>query len=124
MEILKDKKYIIGGLAIVGAIALFAYLKPKKRLNSDGFYGADGKKSFPNLTTNPFVPNVFRRQDVFCKVCVQYEKIINSKGLPEYIKRLMPTPYTVSLEKFSITEQEFRMAFTKHGLCTVSPPTK
>jgi len=29
-----EKKYIIGGLAIVGAIAIFAYLKPKKRLNS------------------------------------------------------------------------------------------
>ena len=115
------KEYIVGGLAIVGAIALFAYLKPKKRLNSDGFYGADGKMSFPNFT-NPFVPNVFRRQDVFCKVCVQYEKIINSKGLPEYIKRLMPTPYTVSLEKFSITEQEFTMAFTKHGLCEKTPP--
>jgi hypothetical protein len=38
-----EKKYIIGGLAIVGAIALFAYLKPKKRLNSDGFYGMDGR---------------------------------------------------------------------------------
>jgi len=50
-----EKKYIIGGLAIVGAIALFAYLKPKKRLNSDGFYGADGKMSSPNLT-NPFMP--------------------------------------------------------------------
>jgi hypothetical protein len=37
------KEYIVGGLAIVGAIALFAYLKPKKRLNSDGFYGADGR---------------------------------------------------------------------------------
>jgi hypothetical protein len=36
------KQYIVGGLAIVGAIALFAYLKPKKKLNSDGFYGADG----------------------------------------------------------------------------------
>jgi hypothetical protein len=38
-----EKKYIIGGLAIVGAIALFAYLKPKKRLNSDGFYNASGR---------------------------------------------------------------------------------
>jgi hypothetical protein len=37
-----EKKYIIGGLAIVGAIALFAYLKPKNKLNSDGFYGASG----------------------------------------------------------------------------------
>jgi hypothetical protein len=80
--------------------------------------------TLPNLPTNPFIPNVFRRQDRFCKVCVQYEKTINSKGLPEYIKRLMPTPYTVSLEKFSITEEEFNLAFTKFGLCTVNPPTK
>ena len=38
-----EKKYIIGGLAIVGAIALFAYLKPKTRVNSEGFYGANGR---------------------------------------------------------------------------------
>ena len=38
------KEYIIGGLAIVGAIALFAYLKPTKpRRNSDGFFSADGE---------------------------------------------------------------------------------
>jgi hypothetical protein len=37
-----EKKYIIGGLAIVGAIAVFAYLnKPKK--NSEGFFNATGK---------------------------------------------------------------------------------
>jgi hypothetical protein len=40
------KEYIVGGLAIVGAIALFAYLKPKKKLNSDGFYGANGKTTY------------------------------------------------------------------------------
>ena len=39
-----EKKYIIGGLAIVGAIALFAYLKPKTaKRNSDGFFGANGR---------------------------------------------------------------------------------
>jgi len=38
------KQYIIGGLAIVGAIALFAYLKPKApKRNSEGFFGANGK---------------------------------------------------------------------------------
>ena len=39
-----DKKLIIGGLAVVGAVALFMYLKPKSkpRLNSDGFFGATG----------------------------------------------------------------------------------
>jgi L-amino acid N-acyltransferase YncA len=36
------KEYIIGGLAIVGAIALIAwYKKPKK--NSEGFFSASGK---------------------------------------------------------------------------------
>ncbi len=40
-----EKKYIIGGLAIVGALALFAYLKPTSaKRNSGGFFGADGLK--------------------------------------------------------------------------------
>ena len=38
------KAYLVGGLAIVGAIALVAYLR-KPRKNSQGFYGADGKGS-------------------------------------------------------------------------------
>lgn len=38
-----EKKYIIGGLAVVGAIALFMYLKPKPKRNSDGFFSANGK---------------------------------------------------------------------------------
>ena len=38
-----EKKYIIGGLAIVGVIAIIAYLKPTSaKRNSDGFFGADG----------------------------------------------------------------------------------
>jgi|694.fasta_scaffold00162_54 hypothetical protein len=37
------KGYLVGGLAIVGAIALFMYLKPKNKANSEGFYGANGK---------------------------------------------------------------------------------
>jgi hypothetical protein len=36
------KGYLVGGLAIVGAIALFAYLRPKPRRNSEGFFGASG----------------------------------------------------------------------------------
>jgi len=40
------KEYIVGGLAIVGAIALFAYLKPTTtKRNSEGFFGANGRKS-------------------------------------------------------------------------------
>ena len=39
-----EKKYIVGGLAILGAIALVAYLrKPKK--NSEGFFSANGRKT-------------------------------------------------------------------------------
>jgi len=58
-----EKKYIIGGLAIVGAIALFAYLKPKKKLNSDGFYGADG--GMINTTRNKSV--VSRGKCAWCR---------------------------------------------------------
>ena len=38
-----NKGYLVGGLAIVGAIALFAYLKPKPTRNSEGFFGASGR---------------------------------------------------------------------------------
>ncbi len=38
------KGYVIGGLAVLGAIALISwYKKPKK--NSEGFFGANGKAS-------------------------------------------------------------------------------
>ena len=42
-----EKKYIIGGLALVGGIALVAFLlKPKTpRKNSEGFFGASGRMS-------------------------------------------------------------------------------
>ena len=36
------KGYLVGGLAIVGAIALIAYLRPKPRKNSEGFFSASG----------------------------------------------------------------------------------
>ena len=39
------KGYLVGGLAIVGAIALLMYLKPKNKANSDNFFGANGKGS-------------------------------------------------------------------------------
>lgn len=39
-----NNKYIIGGIVVLGAIALFAlYNKPKK--NKEGFYGASGRGS-------------------------------------------------------------------------------
>jgi len=39
---MNNKKLLMGGLAIVGAIALVMYLKPKPRRNSEGFFGASG----------------------------------------------------------------------------------
>ena len=121
MEILKDKKILVGGLAVIGGIALVAYLlKPKTpRLNSEGFFNMSGI----NSQTNPFIPNSFTRQDVFCKLCVLYEKTITPKGTTVYTKRLT-SGNTMSLEVFGITEEEFNLAFTKFGLCKVNPPTK
>ena len=37
------KKFLIGGLAIVGAIALFNYLKPKVKSGSEEYLNARGK---------------------------------------------------------------------------------
>ncbi len=37
------KGYLVGGLAIVGAIALIAYLR-KPKMNSEGFFNATGGK--------------------------------------------------------------------------------
>jgi hypothetical protein len=46
------KEYIIGGLALLGAIGVVAYLlKPKApRRNSDGFFGANGRMSMSKGT--------------------------------------------------------------------------
>jgi hypothetical protein len=46
-----EKKYIVGGLAVVGVVALITYLnKPKK--NSDGFFNASGMSRFFQQTSN------------------------------------------------------------------------
>ena len=39
------KGYLVGGLAIVGAIALIAYLKPKPKKHSAGCFSGAGKRS-------------------------------------------------------------------------------
>ena len=58
MEILKDKKMLVGGLAVIGGIALVAFLlKPKApRRNSDGFFNLSGTPITPPLT--PITPPV------------------------------------------------------------------
>jgi hypothetical protein len=128
MEILKNKKIIVGGLAVIGGIALVSYLlKPKSpKQNSEGFFNAGGI-SLPNLPTNPFgtpsspkpinTPSSFTRKDGFCKVCVLYQKTITPKGTI-FSKRLT-SGNTVSPEAFSITEEEFTLAFIKNEPCDV-----
>jgi hypothetical protein len=39
-----QKGYVIGGLAVLGAIALISFYKKPKR-NSEGFFGASGRMS-------------------------------------------------------------------------------
>jgi len=38
-----NKKLLVSGLAVVGAIALLMYLKPKPKKNSEGFFSANGR---------------------------------------------------------------------------------
>lgn len=38
------KEYLVGGLAVLGAIALVTYLRKPKR-NSEGFFGASGSRT-------------------------------------------------------------------------------
>ena len=106
------KEYIIGGLALVGALALFAYLKPKTKANSEGFYGADGV-TLPPTPINPFgspkpfggivnttpmsVPANCNLPDTFTKkvytdrgmksYCGRYDRLLTKKG---FIYRLQP----------------------------------
>jgi hypothetical protein len=67
MEILKDKKIIVGGLAVIGGIALVAYLlKPKApKRNSEGFFSAEGTKQGEKTLILPKeecnLPNNFTR---------------------------------------------------------------
>ena len=124
MEILKDKKMLVGGLAVIGGIALVAFLlKPKApRRNSEGFFNAGGI-NIPNFPPLP-PPSMYRRQDRFCKLCVQYVKKPSPKGGFIYYKTLVTPPDGLNPEVFAITEQEFNSSFVKTGFCEETPKTK
>lgn len=117
MEILKDKKIIVGALSVIGVIALISYFRKPKR-NSEDFFNASGY-SLPK--TSLFLPTSFTRKDRFCKVCVQYDKKPSPKGGFMYLKKLY-NPNQPFSEAFSITEQEFVLAFTKNNFCETKPP--
>jgi len=74
---MNNKKLLMGGLAIVGAIALVMYLKPKPRKNSDGFFGANGKMSrsssgncevcYDNYSANNSSQSLYYANNGYCK---------------------------------------------------------
>lgn len=90
MEILKDKKFIIGGLAVVGVIALISYFRKPKR-NSEGFFGANGTRSLQtapiseiSLPIGNNIPTTFTRKiftnDGMKSYCGRYDMIAGKKG--------------------------------------------
>ena len=74
-----DKKYVIGGLALIGGIALVAFLlKPTTpRKNSEGFFGASGRMSrsksgncevcYRNYSTNNSSQSTYWAQNGNCR---------------------------------------------------------
>jgi hypothetical protein len=90
MEILKDKKLLVGGLAVIGGIALVSYLLKSKapKRNSEGFFNAYGgyKPSSNPKDYSPIescnLPNNFVRQVVtnnngFIKrYCGRYYRVV------------------------------------------------
>ena len=113
------KEYIIGGLSLIGVIALITYFKKPKR-NSEGFFNALGN----NSSSLPIkqIPSSFYREDRFCKVCVKYAKIPSPNGKSITVKSIYDTSNPIS-ELFSITEQEFNLAFIKNPTCKVDTPS-
>lgn len=91
MELLKDKKFIIGGLAVVGVIALISYFRKPKR-NSEGFFGANGTRSLQTAPISEIslptgqnnIPETFTRK-VFTNggmksYCGRYDMIAGKRG--------------------------------------------
>ena len=73
------KEYIIGGLSLIGGIALIAYLlKPKApRRNSEGFFGANGRisgrsggcyicRTSPTSLSGYYAQNGYCREGDYC----------------------------------------------------------
>jgi hypothetical protein len=114
------KEYIIGGLALLGAIGVVAYLNKPKR-NSEGFFNAIGK-GFPNREPIIQIPSSFVRKGGFPSGCARYERFVTPIG-SKYLKRkfiksnVAGMPDQVSIEIFPITKQEFMMAFQSNAFC-------
>jgi hypothetical protein len=116
-----EKKYIIGGLAIVGGIALVSYLLKSKapKRNSEGFFNAIGNN---RSLINKEIPSSFYREDRFCKVCVKYAKLPAPMGKSIIVKSIYNPSNPIS-ELMGITEQEFQLAFIKNPMCRIDTPS-
>ena len=117
MEILKDKKLLVGGLAVIGGIALVAYLlKPKApRKNSEGFFGANGiaNSSINNVSV---LPNAFTRKPSLLEPCTLYKKFTQPNGVLSYFKHLSVDNNNFSIGKI-IKFEEFKNAYYKLTKC-------
>ena len=102
-----EKKYIIGGLAIVGALALIAYLKPKSKLNSDGFFNAVGGGAQDTKPNYAFFA-------LSNGVCTLFVHGVNADGSKAYYKSPSNGSDTYSLA--SIKGNEYYLA-TKLPRC-------
>ena len=92
MENLKDKKLLVGGLAVIGGIALVAYLlKPKApKRNSDGFFNMSGftpappQQILPISRGNCNLPDTFVRMvttnkdGIIKSYCARFDRIIKT----------------------------------------------
>jgi hypothetical protein len=91
MEILKDKKFIIGALSVIGVIAIISYFR-KPKINSEGFFGANGTRSLETAPVSEIslptgqnnIPTTFTRK-VFTNggmknYCGRYDMIAGKKG--------------------------------------------
>lgn len=91
MEILKDKKILVGGLAVIGGIALVSYLLKSKapRRNSEGFFNIGGfspappmQQILPISTGNCNLPDNFTRivkttkDGIIKSYCARFDRII------------------------------------------------
>jgi hypothetical protein len=109
------KEYLVGGLAIVGAISLVAYLnsKSKPRLNSDGFFNAQGKSK----GDAEFIPDQFNRKPSLLEGCTFYRILPNPsiQGQPFYGKGVINQNGFIL--NTIISYSEFRNAFYNLPKC-------
>ena len=124
MEILKDKKLLVGGLAVISGIALVSYLlKPKApRRNSEGFFNAQGRKNI----TEQEIPSFFKRRifttnnGITKNYCANFFIQPNIVGSIQYLKQPILVLNGIEVPVSNpevITYNEFLKAYRKFSTC-------